>query len=330
MSLYRNILGRAWKITWRYKYLWFFGLFAALLGNGGEYELLVRGLNGETGEAIFPAWQSLSQTGIFSSQALDNIGELLNNDPFSFVMLVGICLAILVLAGFLVWLTVVSQASLVNNAASYLAGKKGDFKSGLRMGINSFWPVFGLNIINKVIILFAFVLIGLPIILTAAKSASASANILYVFAFIIFMAAALSLTFVIKYSIAYVVVKEQKFLEAVRSGWRLFVQNWLVSLEMAFVLFVINFLAGLALIAAVLILAVPFLFSAVLLYKLVFSLGFWFIAILAFILFITLIIVAGAILSTFQISSWTALFLELINKGGMSKIVRIVEGWKTK
>jgi hypothetical protein len=41
MSLYRSILKRAWEISWKFKYLWFFGLFAALLGNGGEFEIIL-------------------------------------------------------------------------------------------------------------------------------------------------------------------------------------------------------------------------------------------------------------------------------------------------
>jgi hypothetical protein len=47
MTLYRSIFRQAWAITWQYKYLWFFGFFAALLGNGGEYEILSKGLRGD-------------------------------------------------------------------------------------------------------------------------------------------------------------------------------------------------------------------------------------------------------------------------------------------
>ncbi len=36
MTLYRDILGQSLKSAWHNKYLWFFGLFAALLGNAGE------------------------------------------------------------------------------------------------------------------------------------------------------------------------------------------------------------------------------------------------------------------------------------------------------
>ena len=46
MFLYRDVLSQAWKNTWQNKYLWFFGLFAALLGGWGDLEIVFRGLNG--------------------------------------------------------------------------------------------------------------------------------------------------------------------------------------------------------------------------------------------------------------------------------------------
>ena len=38
-SIYRSILKQAVNIAWKFKYLWFFGLFAALAGNGGIYNI---------------------------------------------------------------------------------------------------------------------------------------------------------------------------------------------------------------------------------------------------------------------------------------------------
>lgn len=330
MSLYRNILGRAWEISRRNKYLWFFGLFAALLGNGGEYEILVRGLSGETGGAVLPAWQSIAGTGIFSPDVFSNISNLMKTDPVSLLMLGFIGLVILALAAFLIWLSVSCQAALVNNAAGYLSGKKGDWQSGITAGKNNFLPVFGLNILNKLIVLIAFVLVGLPIILTAARSGSILVNLLYIILFVVFMAVTLSVSFIIKYAIAYVVIKRNKIAESVKLGWQLFAKNWLVSIEMAFILFFINFLAGLATILAVFIMAIPFLFSAVLFYKLAAAAGFWIVVTLAFILMLALVVLVGAVLAVFQISSWTALFVELISHGGVSKIVRVVNEWVDK
>ena len=69
-----------------------------------------------------------------------------------------------------------------------------------------------------------------------------------------------------KYAIAYVVIKGSGFVEAVKLGWQLFVKNWLVSLEMAFILFFINFAVGFGLLLLFLISAGPFLFLALVFY----------------------------------------------------------------
>ncbi len=50
-----------------------------------------------------------------------------------------------------------------------------------------------------------------------------------------------------------------------------------------------------------------------------------------FVLFLLImIILTGAALATFQISAWTGLFLELINKGGSSKIERVISAVQEK
>jgi hypothetical protein len=323
MSLYKTILGQAWKTTWNYKYLWFFGIFAALLGSGGEYEILFRSFSSDASQAVFPGWQSIAETGIFNIQ---NMGQAIKEDPLAFMTVIIIFLITLALFGFLIWLAVISQAALVNNAAGYINGKKNDFKSGIAKAGEKFWPVFSLNIIIKLVIYLAFVLVSLPVVLTAASQGPVAANLTYIIAFIIFIPVALALSFVVKYAIAYVIIKNSGFIESIKSGWQLFTKNWLVSIEMAFVLFLINFFVGLLLILMVLTLTIPFLFLSVAAFKLANIAGFWLIATLALIIFLVIVILGGALLSTFQISSWTGLFIQLVNKGGISKIARIAEG----
>lgn len=335
MSLYRKILSQGWKTTWRYKYLWFFGLFAAFLGGGGEYEVV----NSFTGRAgvIFPGIKKFAETGIFSGQGITNVCRVAKNDPVSFIKVILIFLVILILFGILVWLAVVSQAASVNNAAGYLSGKKivpgksnNDFKSGIDKGNKKFWPILGFNAILKLMIGISFLVISLPVVLTAGKPNTLPVMLLYVFAFIIFIILALSVSFIFKYSIAFLVVKGKSFREALNSGWQLFIKNWLVSLEMAFILFLINFLAGFLVILIVSSFIIPFLFLAFAFFKIASTVGFWFVVSMALIIMFAFIVLVGAVLSTFQISSWTGLFLELINKGGVSKIIRMAEGLKNK
>lgn len=330
MSLYRNILGQGWKITWHNKYLWFFGIFAALLGNGGEYEILIRGLRGETGSGLFPNFSRIADTGIFSISTLSNIGQLFRDDFLNMFIILIIGLIALTLFGFLVWLTIISQVALVSNTVSIISkknkGQKVGIKEGINVGASNFWPIFGLNIIIKLIVYSAFILVSLPIIFSAKELGVI--NWLYVSLFIILIPTAIALSFLIKYAIAYVVIKGSNFFDSIKLGWQLFIKNWLISVEMAFILFFINFLIGIGIILLLLILAIPFLFLSLILYKLIALAGFWIIAITALILFLFIVVAGGAALATFQTASWTGLFIELVSKGGTSKITRILNGFK--
>ena len=234
------------------------------------------------------------------------------------------------IAAILIWLMIVSEAAIVNNSATIINGskQKSGIKIGLAAGKEKFWPVLGLNIIIKIIIGLVFTLISLPIILSATKAISSLSAFLYILLFILFIPIAVILSFIIKYAVAYVVIKGQTMMDSIKSSWELFTKNWLVSIEMAFILFFINFLVGLGAILLIFILAIPFLFLALVLYQLVAFMAFWVTIIIAAIVFILIIILSGTLLTTFQTAAWTGLFLELINKGGTSKIIRLARRLK--
>jgi len=323
MTLYRNIFSQAMKITWRYKYLWFFGLFAALLGNGGELELILRRFDGTVEQGLFPGLQSLLSTGLFSRNTLFNIKGLAARDPLSLFFLLSVILLVLALAAFLIWMIIVSQAALVNNTAKIKLGKRHTFKEGLSLGIKKFIPVFSLNALLKIIIYTVFVLLSLPVIASLNSASFNATSLMFVISFIVFIPIAIVLSFIIKYAVAYTVIKDENCLLAIKSGWQLFLKNWLISLEMAFLLFVINFLVGLALILGLLVLAVPFVFLVIALSKLALVVNLWLFIVVAVALYIVVLVFVGSMLATFQIASWTSLFLELVSRGGTSKLTRL-------
>lgn len=322
MSLYRTILKRAWDNAWKHKYLWFFGLFAALLGNGGELELIFRNFNEQGQDSFFPAWQKFVATGIFSKNSLINISNLAHTEPFSLFIALSTLLVIVLLVLFVLWLTIVSQVAIVHNTAKIKHDKEHDFKDGIMQGVKKFWPVLGLNIIIKIIAGTLFFLVGLPIYFGIVKSAL-TINLIYILMFILFIPISLVLSFVIKYAIVYNVVKDQKFLDAIKSGWNLFQKNWLISVEMAILLFFINFMTGIAILIIFLILAVPLLFIILIFSEIAAIINIWFFIFSALILLVVMVVFVGSLLSTFQISAWTHLFIELVGKGGTSKLVRI-------
>jgi len=318
MTFYRNIIKKAWEITWKFKYLWFFGLFAALLGNGGEYEIISRTFTDDGQTQLFPNLSTIASTGIFTLTGIKNIFKIALTDPANFSITLVILLVSLALVIFLVWLVVISQAALVNGSAKIIQNKKTNFKDTLQAGMGKFWPVFALNLINRLILSGVFILLLVPVLLSFSL-----VSLTYIVAFVVLIPVAILISFIIKYSIGYVVVKGQGILEAISSGWGLFRKNWIISIEMALLLALINLGLGILAMLVILIIAIPFLFLAAVFLNFAAKAGFWLVIILGFLTFVVLLFTTGAIIATFQVSAWTGLFLELVNKGGVSKIVRI-------
>ena len=323
MTLYRNILKSSWKNTWRNKYLWFFGLFAALIGNSGELEIFFRSFNDRMEGGFFAWFKGIASTGIFSVEALKNIGRLMVEDTGTMLLLLFTLLLVLALGGFLIWLTVASQIAIVNNTANEKLGKKHNIQIGLKAAAKSFWSVLGLNIFVK---LFSYILFGaltIPIVLSLFNQGVLGYGFLFVLLYIVFIPLILFVSFIIKYAIAYSVIKNEGFLESLKNGWNLFMKNFLVSIEMTLLLFFINFFVAFILILVFLVLAVPFVFIFAVFSSILTYINLMFVFIGAILLFIVFTAFAGSILATFQISAWTYLFIELETKGGISKVKRI-------
>jgi hypothetical protein len=237
----------------------------------------------------------------------------MRTDPYTVLTIFLVGLLSLALFIFVAWLIMVSQGALVNNAAMVKLKKKADFQSNINSGIGNFWGILGLNLISKTLIYLFFGIISIAILVS---------NLLYGLLFIIFIPVAISISFIIKYAIAYFVVKKALFFESIAKGWNLFINNWLVSLEMAFLLFFINLIVGLSLVVLLIILSVPFLFLIILFNKFASVFFFFVMAGFSVVLFLSIVFVIGSMLATFQISAWTTLFMELESKGGISKLHR--------
>ncbi len=309
-------------ITWRSKYLWFFGLFAALLGNGGEYEILFRALSGNFGSDYSVDFQKIAQTGIFSAQGLHNLGDLLVTQPLMVIAAILILVIFLFLFAFVFWLVNVSQAVLVKNALSKTDDKKKTFRELLEGGMKKFWPVFGFNLVSKIITVLSLAIISYIVIISNNFGALVS-NVVYTLIILLFIPIAMSFSFIVKYGIGFSVINDVPFVNAFENGWDLFKKNWLISLEMAFVLYFVNIIIAVLFIVLTLIFATPFALLAFIASALSMKGMFVFIVGIGIVFFFVFLIMTGSLVATFQISAWTSLFVELIGKGAKSKLIRM-------
>ncbi len=321
MKIYRDILKRSWRILWRYYWLWPLGLLAALAGNGGEYNVL--SLSREQINSQASALATLKQT-LKTDQLKDIWQNLINNftaSPVASVWLIIMVLALLLLA---IWVITVAQASLIKAAGSLDAEQSTSFVKSSQTGIKKFWPIFWLNVLTRFVTALLLVVAYLPFLISflANPSSTWNFNALLIISYLISIPLTIIISFVLRYSAIYIVLENETWWSALEKGLNLFFKNWLVSLETAAILFLINLALGFGI-----FLITP---NTIALEVYVLLTNFNFITLFRLLPVFLLFIAAGMWFAVFQYTTWTLLFRRLRVGSVTSKLVRWRESMPPK
>lgn len=330
MFSYRAVLKKAFEVVWGHKYLWFFGFFATFLATGGHFNLAF----GKVHQALFQERVLFDFAKVFdakfiSTDILINFGSAFQKDPTSAFTAMVFLLVFLVLIAFFCWLVVVSEISLINNSAITIKkNKKTTIKEGVDAGIANFWSVLGVNLMGKLFVLFLLAFVSLPLIFLSHQSNPVQ-DLLYMLLFLVFLPIALIISFIVRYASSYMVLRKKKFVEAMENAWNLFLNNWVVSIESAFIILFINAVVCLGVFLLVLILATPYLLLSYILAAFLASIimpaaTFSLMLSIGIVLAVFLVVIIGSALTSFRTIAWTNVFLELDSKHPtLSKLVRI-------
>lgn len=339
MPLYSDILKQAARITWRHKYLWLFGILATAVGGTIETQLIYAGF-GEPNN-FWLNWRQFLAAGPANGinwQVFSNLRQALWSAPGSVALM--LLIALIIVALYLLFLAVASwaQAALVNNTAlmikyqSTTVAQSDDgvsaLQPGLKLGLSAgrqyLWPVFGLNAGFKFLAGLIFYVVSVTFLL--AYHPSLVAFLAGGALFIVLAAGLALLALLTRYAIGFLILEKQKFWPAVLNAWRLFVANWLVSVEMSFILFFSQLLGSAVIILAVVSSTIPVLIVLNLFWAWQWSAAVLWLFFLMMILFYALLVWGYAVLAVFQISIWTGLFLRLREGTAQSKILRVFSG----
>ena len=328
--LYRPIVKRAWLMAKKVKSLWFFGLFTAILGLSGEFEIVRRAIylptsNSDTGlfQGIINSfrfgWEnSIAKTG---DNLFVNFGKTLINAPTPMFILFVIIIIMITVALFFVWLAVVSQIGLIRNASLVNKNKKPTINEGIDFAVKNFWPVALVDLVIKIVFAILFGLMGWIVAISINIGWIGVAA--YYLAFIIFTIVIFAVSFISKYQILYLILKGQKIAKALSLAWKTLKANLMVSIEMAAVIFC-AYLVG-ALIGIVLF---SFPIGLVMLIYANFKLPFYSVMIILTVSYLVIIVLLAwiaAFLTAFQWSAWTILFERITEGGAESKVTRTSE-----
>ncbi|HEU4493410.1 MAG TPA: hypothetical protein VFR69_04430, partial [Rubrobacteraceae bacterium] len=235
----------------------------------------------------------------------------------------------LVLVGLLILLAffalyVVSQGGLTESVAAIDRGEERRFSSTWRAGARNFWRVLLQILLFLGIVLGLLLAVGIPVALLVAGAFATDSIALRVVAVIFAVLAAVALLVVVFVFVAIIrqfarrelVLRGASVLGSVGSGYRLFWGNlgrsvlvWLIQLGLMLA-------AGIALLIALAIVGLLLFLPTILLAVAQYTTAAIAAGVVAGLILLPLLVVALAILGTFNHSYWTLAYLRLTSEGG--------------
>jgi len=314
--LYRPVLSRAWNIVKKFKNLWPFGLLAVLISSGGEYEILGKALVDSQNQNFFVAFIDAFKSGWQEGRILtagENLWSVLWSlvtqelTGLSFVLFVFLFIAVLIAVA--IWLSISSQIILIKGSSLANKNKKISIAEGFSFSHQYFLPVLLITLFFKIVLFSLIALLNWELWLLSGGGFWS--GLLYGISFLFFVSLVLMASFIFKFQTFYIVLKKQRWIASLKSAWQLFINNWLISIEMSLIMFGIYLIAAVAsfslilLVAGIALILIPYYFATLPL--LVNSAMTIFFTISAFVG----VCLVTAIMTAFQWAGWTVLFEKL-------------------
>ncbi len=322
-SFYRRIVNDAFRVAWHHKHLWVFGFFATMAGFGSVSEVFMNAYN-QSGELVPRIAQGGTVYTTMPGVAMVHALIVSSSSPF---LAAGVFAAVgaIVLAIF-AWISLVSLGALLSSARKIERGGEPTFAEAVKTGTDRFWPLLGITAATKLASGAAFAFIAANLFFFV-KDHGLGSGMFYLGSFIVFTAIAVSAAVIGVFASVYAVLKNERFVRALSLGARLYADHWLVGLEMALVLLLVNLVVGIIAAVVVLVFSVPIIFLIVL--AAIFKAQAVIVALMTVsaLMLIIAIVLAISFLTSLQAAAWTLLWAELVEKKPAAKLVRAAHAW---
>ena len=304
---YGDVIRDAFRVTLRNRYLWFFGFFAGGTGTNFFGNVPSRGGNNFD-------FDDFPRSG--SSGLTAQVGQGLSDT----VLIVGIVVIALLIALFFIALAIISQGALADSVAAIDRGEGRRFGSAFTSGMGNFWRVLGYYIVFFLVGLGILVVIAIPVALliggtfAATQSTGARVSVAVVvgiLAVILLIVAFIPLSIIGQYALRDIVVRHERVLGSVGSGYSLFRHNigrslllWLIQLGLSIGI-------GIAFILVVLIVGLVLFIPTIALAVAGSSTGAIIAGVIAGLILLPLLLVTAGAIGTFFHAYWTLAYLRL-------------------
>ena len=272
-----DIIRDAFKLAWKYKYLWLFGLFAA---GGGNFNLQLPGGGGN--ESPIERAEAAKEWILAALAA---------------IILIGLAIGLIVLI-----LHVISKSALIYNVYQIETNGAHGLGAGWDFGLKRFWPMLGLTLLEG-IVLGAFLII-LILIEVALFFIAVPLGLLSLLPAIPIMIAGIAIVVLTwTYAERFLTLESRGVIQSIGDGWSLVKGQWKPTLLMGLVKFGISIAASIGIMGIGAILFLP-------------AIPIWFLSHLLAIVYgaiilLPFLVLVGAYLGTFDSTTWTKTFLLL-------------------
>jgi hypothetical protein len=297
---YGEVLTRAWKIIWKFKVLWIFGILASC-GTGSG--------NGGGGNNVSYQFSSGDLPPQFE-QFFGNIERFANDLWWIFGLI--ICLTcVLVLVA--IFLSTIGKIALIKGT---LRAEEGAERMGFIELFNAstpyFWRVFGLSLL-LFFVFFVAVMFGVLVFMAAAMATLGIALICLLPLCCLMIPVMWAIGVILEQAYIAIVVEERGIADGLSRGWEVAKSHWEPMLVMGVILIFGGAIVGL-------IIAVPMF---LVMFPLLFTLGITggdsmaplAIGGICFLLYLPVLILASGIIKAYVQSAWTLTFLRVTGRG---------------
>jgi hypothetical protein len=306
---YGDLIRDAYRTTLHNRYLWFFGFFA-----GGTGTNFVGNVPSGGGNFNFDDFQ---RSGSDLSGLTAQVGQGLSET----VVILGIVVVLLLIALFFFILVIISQGALADSVAAIDRGEGRRFGTTFRSGLNNFWRVLGYIVVFFLVALGLLVVIAIPVALLIGGTFAATqstgvrisvAVIIGLLAILLLVLVFVPLYIISQYALRDIVVRRERVLGSVGSGYSLFRHNIGSSLLIWLIQLGISIGIGIAFILLLLIVALILALPVIALAVPGYTTAAWIVGGIEGLLILLpiLLVVAGAI-GTFSHAYWTLAYLRL-------------------
>ncbi|MDO9399369.1 MAG: hypothetical protein Q7T79_01620 [bacterium] len=236
---YLQIIKDAWKITWKNRYLWWFGFFITL-GGGGSMNYF---FNSGEEKKLDPA-QNEKILEFFSQ----NMHWIL-----TFTIIVFLLLIIFYI------LCIIARGALIASIEKNSKGQVANFKSGWDSGKKNFWKIFIIDFSLGLFIFITLLILIAPVAILFFNKNYIIGGILAFLAILIFIPIAILSNYLRTYSYFYSILGKLNFWPAVENAYNLFVKNIWASILLSLIFIPLGIILMLIILAILPLLFIIFL-----------------------------------------------------------------------